>query len=74
MRKYSFGNIYITGEMDPLGGSVPPGQNLTVDGSEWNQEHKHLDRIYEKQICSYVLKEHLILYSSFKMYFYTYNV
>ena len=23
-------------------------------------EHKHLDQIYEKQMCSYSLKEHLI--------------
>ena len=46
--------IYVTAGMDISAGSVPPGPNLTRD------EHKHLDQIYEKQMCSYSLKEHLI--------------
>ena len=41
--------------MDISAGSVPHGPNLTG-----GMEHKHLDQIYEKQMCSYSLKEHLI--------------
>ena len=47
--------------MDPTGGSVPTGPNLT--GEMEPGENKHLDRIYEKQICPYCRQEHL---SSFK--------
>ena len=40
--------------------SVPAGPNLTGRRNGTIDEHKHLDRIYGKQICSYFLKEHLI--------------
>ena len=49
--------------MDISAGSCPKShwRNGTRD------EHKHLDQIFEKKICSYFLKEHLIFfYSSFK--------
>ena len=46
--------------MDISAGSVPPGPNLTGGMEPGPDEHKHLDQIYEKQMCSYSLKEHLI--------------
>ena len=55
--------IYIcAGEMDPscqgdpfrLAQVSPARRNGTRD------EHKYLDQIYEKQICSYFIKEQLI--------------
>ena len=52
-------HLYIvTGEMDPSGGSVPTGPNLT--GGMEPRMNKHLDRIYEKQIFSYFQKQYLI--------------
>ena len=36
-------------------------------GNGYRDDQKHLDRIYEKQICLYFLQEHLIFFSS-KMY------
>ena len=38
-----------------------------ISPAEWNHgdEHKHLDQIYEKQICSYFLKEHLMFLQFF---------
>ena len=51
--------------MDISAGSVPAGPNLT--GGMEPGMNKHLDQIYEKQICSYFLKKHLsFFYSSFK--------
>ena len=44
--------------MNPSGESVLPGPSLT-GGKGIRDEHKNLDRMYEKQICLYILKEHL---------------
>ena len=49
------------GSIRRIRGSVsPPGQ---ISPARWNgtrDEHKHLDRVYAKQICSCFLKERLI--------------
>ena len=55
--------------MDPSGGSVPIGQNLT-GRIEPGMNKKNLDRIYEKQICSHFLNNHLISFTVLlKMHF-----
>ena len=53
--------------MDPSGGSVSTGPNITGGMEPGMNTNIYLDRIqYEKQICSYFPQKHLISFQFFK--------